>query len=277
LQEYDASQSLYPTADERRRQIEALSGAAKAVKVLDLSDIPPVLRDTVAPERAIELKEVLDRIELPSFEAIPDQDAMARASSKRWRLPGTEIDLALIENGPRSGEYLVTAETVDRLPQFYQRVRKLPYKPGPSAELSAFYRRMSSGGSATIYDGFSSSPVGLERIVPIRWMLRLPGWAKARIAGAAPWQWLGLVGGLAVCVGFVFGAYRLGRRVAIRRPEESGPGWHALLTPLAVRHSGIGCPGTLTLHNLADRRDRARRHHLSSDRRALPRRCLAFH
>ena len=119
MQEYDASQSLYPTADERRRQIEALSGAAKAVKVLDLSDIPPVLRDTVAPERAIELKEVLDRIELPSFEAIPDQDAMARASSKRWRLPGTEIDIALIENGPRSGEYLVTAETVDRLPQFY--------------------------------------------------------------------------------------------------------------------------------------------------------------
>ena len=100
MQEYDASQSLYPTADERRRQIEALSGAAKAVKVLDLSDIPPVLRDTVAPERAIELKEVLDRIELPSFEAIPDQDAMARASSKRWRLPGTEIDIALIENGP---------------------------------------------------------------------------------------------------------------------------------------------------------------------------------
>ena len=74
---------------------------------------------------------------------------MARASSKRWRLPGTEIDIALIENGPRSGEYLVTAETVDRLPQFYQRVRKLPYKPSPAAALSELYRRMSSGGSAT--------------------------------------------------------------------------------------------------------------------------------
>jgi MscS family membrane protein len=195
---------------------------------------PPVLRDTVAPERAIQLKEILDRIELPSFEAIPDQDAMARASSKRWRLPGTEIDIALVEHGPHSGEYLVTAETVDRLPQFYQRVRKLPYKPGPAAELSELYRRISSGGSATIYDGYTNSPVGLELIVPIRWMLRLPGWAKARIAGAALWQWLGLVGGLAVCVGFVYGAYRFGRRATIRRPEESGPGWPALLTPMAV-------------------------------------------
>ena len=51
---------------------------------------------------------------------------------------------------------------------------------------------MSSGSAATIYDAYLSSPVGLERIVPIRWMLRLPAWAKARIAGVALWQWLGL-------------------------------------------------------------------------------------
>ncbi len=234
LQEYDASQRLYPTPDERRRQIEALSAAAKAIRVLDLSDIPPVLRDTVAPERAIQLKEILDRIEYPSFESIPDQEMMARASSKRWRLPGTEIDIGLIEKGPRSGEYLVSADTVDRLPGFYERVKKLPYKPGPAAELSDVYRRMSSGGAATIYDAFSSSPVGLERILPIRWMLTLPAWAKAQIAGIASWQWLGLIGGLVVCVGFVYGVYRLGRFLASLRPEESGPRWHALLTPLAI-------------------------------------------
>src|SRR5437867_7829363 len=98
LQEYAASQRLYPTPDERRRQFEALSTAKKAIKVLDLSDIPPVLRDTVAPERAIQLKEILDRIDLPSLESPPDQEVMARTSSKRWRLPGTEIDIASIEN-----------------------------------------------------------------------------------------------------------------------------------------------------------------------------------
>ncbi len=234
LQEYAASQRLYPTPDERRKQVEALSTAAKAIKVLDLSDIPPVLRDTVAPERAIQLKEILDRIEFPSFESIPDQEAMARASSKRWRLPGTEIDIALIEHGPRSGEYLVSAGTVDRLPEFYERVKNLPYKPGPAAELSDLYRRMSSGGAAAIYDAFSSSPVGLERILPIRWMLTLPAWAKAQIAGVASWQWLGLISGLAVCMGFVYGMFRLGRRLANKRPDDAGPGWHAVLTPLAI-------------------------------------------
>src|SRR6266436_7457535 len=185
LREYAASERLYPTPDERRKQVGALSNAAKAIKVLDLSDIPPVLRDTVAPERAIQLKEILDRIEFPSFESIPDQEVMVRASSKRWRLPGTEIDIGLIENGPRSGEYLVSAGTVDRLPEFYERVKKLPYKPGPAAELSDLYRRMSAGGSPTIYEAYLSSPIGLQRIVPLRWMLKLPAWAKARTAGVA--------------------------------------------------------------------------------------------
>jgi MscS family membrane protein len=99
LQEYAASQRLYPTSDERRRQVELLSAAAKAIRVLDLSDIPPVLQQTVGPERAIQLKEILDRIELPSFDSVPDRNAAAGLPGKRWRLPETEIDIALIENG----------------------------------------------------------------------------------------------------------------------------------------------------------------------------------
>jgi MscS family membrane protein len=234
VQDYAASGRLYLTPDERKKQFEALSTAVRAARVLNLSDIPPVLRDTVAPERIIQLKEILDRVNVPASESIPDQDAMTRASPKRWRLPGTEIDIALVENGPRSGEYLVTAQSVDRLPEFYERVRKLPYKPGPAAELSEAYHRMSPSGAATIYEAYLSSPAGLEGIMPLRWMLNFPVWAKARIAGVASWQWVGLVVGLVVCLGFVYGAFRLGRRLAGNTPDETGPRWHALLTPLAI-------------------------------------------
>jgi MscS family membrane protein len=234
LQEYAASQSLYLTADEWRRQVGILSAAAKAIRVLDLSDIPPVVQQTVAAERAIQLKEILDRIELPSFDNVPDRNAAAGLPYKRWRLPETEIDIALIENGPRSGEYLVSAGTVDRLPEFYERVKKLPYKPGPAAELSDVYRKLSAGGTATIYDAYLSSPVGLGRILPPRWMLRLPAWAKSPVAGVASWQWLGLAVGLTVCLAFLYGIYRANRHLAGTRPEDSGRGWHTLLTPLAV-------------------------------------------
>jgi MscS family membrane protein len=234
LREYAVSGRLYPTADERRSQAELLWAAAKAIRVLDLSDIPPALRETVAAERALQLKEIFDRIELPPFESIPDQNAAAGLPSKRWRLPNTEIDFALVSEGPRSGEYLVSAATVDRLPEFYDRVKSLPYKPGAAAELSEVYRKLSSGGTGTIYDAYLSSPVGLERIVPIRWLLRLPTWAKTPIVGVALWQWLGLVVALAICFGLVHAMYRLSRYLAGRRADESGPGWQAVLTPLAV-------------------------------------------
>ena len=220
LQEYAASQRLYLTSDERRRQIETLSATAKAIRVLDLSDIPPVLQQTVAAERAIQLKEILDRIELPAFDNIPDRNAAASLPVKRWRLPDTEIDIALVENGPRSGEYLVSAGTVDRLPEFYERIKKLPYKPGPAAELSDVYHKLSAGGTATIYDAYLNSPVGLARIVPISWMLRLPAWAKSPIAGVGAWQWLGLAVGLAVCLGFVYGG--ISPEPASREPQGRG-------------------------------------------------------
>jgi MscS family membrane protein len=234
LKSYTASDRLYFTPEERRTQLTNLSKALSAIRSLDTSDILPVLKDAVAVERAIQLKEILDRIKLPSFDEVPDRETMAQSSAKRWRLPDTEIDIVLIESGPRAGEYLISADTVDRLPGFYRSVRKLPYKPGPAMQLADAYRTISSNRSSTIYEAYSSSPIGLQAVIPLRWMLNLPSWARAEIAGVAVWQWLGFGFALLIGLGFVFGVYRLARYFAFRREEEDGPGWHSLLTPLAV-------------------------------------------
>jgi MscS family membrane protein len=231
---YAASKRLYMSRAERLRLGTVRMQAIRAVRSLDASKLPSVLRDIVAVERAIQLKEILDRIGLPPPDAIPDREAMTRSSAKSWRLPNTEIDLALIEAGPRAGQYLVSADTVERLPEFYERVKNLPYLPGPAKQLSDTYRALSGDDTATIFDIISNSPLGLDRVIPTRWMVRLPGWAKAQIAGVAIWQWLGLVFGLLVSALFVFGVYRLARRLARRRTDESGWGWRAVLTPVAV-------------------------------------------
>ena len=275
LQEYAASQRLYLTSDERRRRVEVLSAAAKAIRVLDLSDIPPVLQQTVAPERAIQLKEILDRIELPSFDSVPDRNTAAGLPSKRWRLPETEIDIALVESGPRSGEYLVSAGTVDRLPEFYERVKKLPYKPGPAAELSDVYRKLSAGGTATIYEAYMSSPVGLERIVPIRWMLRLPAWAKSPIAGVACMAVARARGRARRLPGICL--RDISPEPASRGPQARGVGPRLARPPDAAGdHSRDGLPGALALRDLPDRRDCAHRHHLYADRRAVSQRRLVI-
>ena len=104
LQEYAASGRLYLTSDERRRQVEVLFAAAKAIRVPDLSDIPPVLQQTVAAERAIQLKEILDRIELPSFENVPDRNAAAGLpfSGGGCRKPRSTLRLSRADRAPES-------------------------------------------------------------------------------------------------------------------------------------------------------------------------------
>jgi MscS family membrane protein len=91
---------------------------------------------------------------------------MAAAEFKRWTLPQTEIRIARVDTGARAGEYLFSAETVERIPDFYDKIEDLPYGPGSSEGIFGF----------AVY-----SPAGLalalRRVVPPRWLLDLPPWA----------------------------------------------------------------------------------------------------
>lgn len=234
LVDYAKSDRLYPTAEERQRQINLMKRVPKAVRALDTSGISPVLMDTIPAERVLQLKEILDRIELPALADIPDADAMARLGSKRWRLPGTEIDFVQIQDGPRTGEYLVSTDTVDRLPEFYQAVASLPYKPGVAKQLNEVFRTLSSGRTDTLYEAFLSSPIGLVSVVPLRWMLHLPDWTKLPFGGLTAWQWLGLSIGLVLGALFIFACHRLARRLADRTEDHTGPYWRAVPVPLSI-------------------------------------------
>ncbi len=234
LKSYAASDRLYFNSMERQSAAEINRGWPEIVQYLDLSRISPIFRDIVAIERMLQLKEILDRVEIPRFEDIPDLEMMLEASAKEWRLPETKIDIVLIEDGPRAGEYLVSAETVTRLPDFFERVKDLPYKPGPAKALYNVYRALSTDRSGSIYAAHLNSPVGLIDVVPPRWLLGLPKWASARAAGIVAWKWLGLGLGLAVGLIVILAADRAARRLARRKQIDSRIGWHRVLTPLAV-------------------------------------------
>ncbi len=129
---YLSSDRLYPNDAETRLRAEADSFFAQALETLDLSGLPPGFREVLAVEQTIRLSEILSRIDLPPFEAIPDHGAMETRAEKRWTIPNTRIKISLIEEGPRKGEYMCSARTVARLGEFHGRVAALPYKPGAS-------------------------------------------------------------------------------------------------------------------------------------------------
>ena len=178
LKSYLSSSRLYLSAAERMEVDSLLEQLELARRTLNLSELPAALAESLSMYRVLQLKEVLDRLELPTFESIPDAAAMESEQFKRWTLPGTEITIARVEKGPRAGEYLFSPETVERLPEFYRRIKHLAYQPGASAGWYELYR----------YGG-----AGLRRVIPYKWMMALPNWAKVIILDQPVWRWLGTV------------------------------------------------------------------------------------
>jgi MscS family membrane protein len=175
----------------------------RVMSCLDLSQVPEFRRETAGREAAVCLKEVLDRIKIPEWKEIPDIVSLQEATDidhpDRWTLPDTEITLVRVPDGPRQGEYLFSADTVERAADFFQRVRQLPYRTtGPETTPGWADWYLSEPGSAVI-----SSIVR-----------KLPAWFRVRKYGLAPWQWIGLITTiLGAAIAIVF-SYKIGRRLA---------------------------------------------------------------
>jgi len=219
---YIDSGKLYATAEDAEIMRESFHYQEAAQRAMDLSEIPPAMLHESARRLAIQLKEVLDRVDIPPAESIPDAEAMAKAEFKRWSLPNSEIRLRRVESGPRAGEYLFSPETISRLPEFYAKVKNLPYKPGASVGWHEFS---------------SYSPAGLafvlRDLVPPRWLLDKPGRQTWTTFLDQPlWRWAGIVAVLGIGLGFVLLSFRLGRRWA------GGPGsagrWAYLVCPMSL-------------------------------------------
>jgi MscS family membrane protein len=234
ITDYYNSNTLYPTAEQRQAQRRVMQAVPNAIRALDLSEVPPVLRDTVGVERVLQFREILDRIDLPPLPDVPDAATMMNRPVKRWRLPGTEIDFVLVSQGPRTGEYLVSSETVERLPEFYRLVKDLPYKGGPALRVQDAYRLLRPGNTRTIYEIFSNSPIGLSYVIPMRWMLNWPDWARVSIGGTAVWQWIGIGVGILIGTMVLVLSHRLAASLSRWFGESSGRRWHALPIPIGI-------------------------------------------
>jgi MscS family membrane protein len=197
VKSYRGSSRLY-FSDAERVEVERVRDQVElARRTLNLSELPVALTrtDSLSRNRIMQLKEVLDRLELPAFDAIPDAAAMESRQFKRWTVPGTEITIARVEQGPRAGEYLFSPETVERLPEFYRKIEHLPYQ---SHGTDGWYKRYRYGGA------------GLRRIIPLKWMRAMPDWARVLLFDQPLWRWFGLV----VVLFAASGIFLLVRRVA---------------------------------------------------------------
>jgi MscS family membrane protein len=193
--------SWSPSVREKVAEADAL--LARASRSLDLRNVPPIELEHRRLEATLLLKEVLDRVPLPDPGTIPGLVDVASKPIPSWNVPGTEIKIVRVSDGPRTGEYLVSSETVQRLDEFYHLIRNQPNL---------------SGSTEDFYDFFSQSP---GRLLPPKWyglIEALPASFRHELQGQAIWQWIGFSLVLVLAASGVWGARLLVRHTA---PESS--------------------------------------------------------
>ncbi|MET0530661.1 MAG: hypothetical protein ABW003_20395, partial [Microvirga sp.] len=197
---------LFRSPEVRAKVTRAEALFARAVRTLDLSDVPPVNRSNRSFEAVLLLKEILDRTPVPAPDTVPGRESVGtdRGSVQGWTLPGTDLRITRMTSGPRSGEYLFSTETVGRLDEIYAGLRDLPELPGQE-DFYAFY---------------TQSP---GHLLPPKWypfIEALPEPFRAQIQGQAVWQWLSLAVLFALAFTGLFLALRAMRRMSKGTPAR---------------------------------------------------------
>jgi MscS family membrane protein len=162
-----------------RNSPDANAVRARILDCIDASELPAFARRDRAGDAAAALKEIVDRVEIPPWDEIPDDSEIQAAGGdetlSRWRIPQTRITIERAQEGPKKHEYQFSPGTVERAIEYYRDIRDRPYRTdGP---------RTSPG----LYDWYVTAPGHpvLGAIVD-----RLPSSMRfGRTLGLANWKW----------------------------------------------------------------------------------------
>lgn len=158
-------------ADGRRTgNLEAQASIDKALQCLNLQEVPRMNRVHDGRQTAVFLKEIIDRLYVPDYEAIPGPAEVTAGKLTRWEVGDSGLTIAQVEGGENKGAFLFSSSLVGRAEMLFEQVKHMDYLPG-------------SGGGAAYEPS---------------WILkRVPEWAKKRkFLDIGLWQWIGLLGAL---------------------------------------------------------------------------------
>ena len=213
--------------DPDRPAKETLKPLGRAVRTLDLSEVPKAFAGNVGVEVALMLKEVIDRVGLPAYRRIPDAEQVERAGLTKWRVPQTEIQLQQMAEGSRAGDWLFSADTVERAEDFFASVEELPYQQPVSTP--GIYRAYTLTPGPGVDFTWAESQV-------------LPAWAAEEWLGQAIWQWLAALVVVLGAIGLAFLAYRLARRAERHAQARLGreTRWRSMIALLFALALNVG-------------------------------------
>ncbi|MFC6487474.1 mechanosensitive ion channel family protein [Nitratireductor sp. GCM10026969] len=144
----------------------------------DLRNVAPSLRQDVAVNDAVYLREIIDRIGLPPLENIPNREQMLAAIDQghapAWKIENSPLEIVRIDEGSNQGKYLFSEETVESVEDLYWRLRSFPYR-------------------TTAAEGFYEASFLTPDPTLQAWTDGLPGWLHKDVLGQTVWQWIAMI------------------------------------------------------------------------------------
>jgi len=207
-------------------QMATKAAVEKVLRLFDLSELPPSTRLRTGADVATYIMDVLNRIELPPFESIPDAKAYPDPDKPAsWTIPGTDITIARNPASERKGAFVFNAETVSRAAEFHALVKDLPVRR-----------------TVRIQNWHAQQAQNHGWLVPAGLVAALPEALKHPILGNPAWKSLGTILVLLVAALIVRATHRLTRM----QPGDRRPGAY-LLRLLAPIVMALAVAGSLFL------------------------------
>ncbi|MBG83568.1 MAG: hypothetical protein CMJ40_03355 [Phycisphaerae bacterium] len=147
---------------------------SRIAQCFDLSDVGPQFQSDVATDAAVYLREIMRRIPMSAWETIPDSNEIEKMADDeritRYRFDYVPIELMVLTEGERAGEWVITVETRETAQAAYEHVKNIT----PIAGVGELYRRH------FFEPGW---------MIPSTWINNLPPWTGHEIFDQALWQW----------------------------------------------------------------------------------------
>jgi len=118
----------YKKMKDHKRAEDIYFVADQWLSLIDLSQVPVATRRQIGGLTAAYLLDIFNRIAPPALEDVPDATAFKTDGPAPFLIPNTPFRIVRIDSGPRQGEFLFSAHTVEIAPRFYNAVKTLPLR-----------------------------------------------------------------------------------------------------------------------------------------------------
>ncbi len=183
--------------------------------LFDTSQVPIAARREVSGDTVAYVLDILGRVGLPNLDTVPDLTEVEADNIQHYAVPEAPFRIVRIDEGPRTGEFVFSAETIQTAPRFFRGIERLPLQS-----------------SVPMKSWIDTSRQLTGPLIPASLVLALPESLKQPAFGTPIWKIASAVLIFAVAALVLAGVHRA---VTSRRSAAHGPiFWRRSLTPIAI-------------------------------------------